>query len=343
MIGALFCGAFWVTCSSAYYAELGDYLIRLGLSWLFLTFLSFLAFSGIVTSLSTFFLSDDLRLLLGGAGRGAPAIPRALRPHAGAGRRGWWSCSSLPVLAGVGLAALRAARPSIVTAVIDVVPFVIIPVALGSAVHALPRQRLPRAARARHADADGPLFATSLVLLLRFIQPERLLRVESLPDVTAFFATLQSPVTPLLPSFWAGETLFASLQGGCDSLHAARALDDGAGAAVVVVRRRVRALALRGLQQGRRKRARRASRAAVRSIALARRAAARRRCGGTARQGPEGVPARRQPVVAAPAAAGARARLPLQLPRARSRAHPVHERRSSRTSTRSSTWRWRDS
>jgi ABC-2 type transport system permease protein len=39
--------------------------------------------------------------------------------------------------------------------------------------------------------------------------------------VTAFFSTLQSPITPLLPSFWAGETLFASLQGGWDMLHAA--------------------------------------------------------------------------------------------------------------------------
>ena len=49
----------------------------------------------------------------------------------------------------------------------------------------------------------GLLFAGSLVLLLRMIQPEQLLRVESLPDITDFFATLQSPVTPLLPSFWA--------------------------------------------------------------------------------------------------------------------------------------------
>ena len=39
-------------------------MLRVGLSWLFLTFLSFLAFSGLVTALSTFFLSDDLRLLL---------------------------------------------------------------------------------------------------------------------------------------------------------------------------------------------------------------------------------------------------------------------------------------
>ncbi|HMC76814.1 MAG TPA: hypothetical protein VKH34_06765, partial [Vicinamibacterales bacterium] len=61
--GAIFGGAFWLTEMLGDYAEFGDYLLRLGLSWLFLTFLSFLAFSGIVTALSTFFLSDDLRLL----------------------------------------------------------------------------------------------------------------------------------------------------------------------------------------------------------------------------------------------------------------------------------------
>ena len=67
----------------------------------------------------------------------------------------------------------------------------------------------------------GLLFAGSLVLLLRMIQPEQLLRVESLPDITDFFATLQSPATPLLPSFWAAETVFAALQGRFDALHMA--------------------------------------------------------------------------------------------------------------------------
>jgi ABC-2 type transport system permease protein len=66
----------------------------------------------------------------------------------------------------------------------------------------------------------GLLFAASLVILLRFIRPEQLLKVESLPDLTDFFTTLQSPITPLLPSFWAGEALFASLRGGRDLLHA---------------------------------------------------------------------------------------------------------------------------
>ena len=61
---ALYQGAFWLTGQLDAYAELGDYLLRIGLSWLFLTFISFLAFSGVVASLSTFFLSDDLRLLL---------------------------------------------------------------------------------------------------------------------------------------------------------------------------------------------------------------------------------------------------------------------------------------
>jgi ABC-2 type transport system permease protein len=46
------------------------------------------------------------------------------------------------------------------------------------------------------------------------------MRAESLPDLTGFFSTLQSPLTPLLPSFWAGELLFASLKGGWDPMHA---------------------------------------------------------------------------------------------------------------------------
>ena len=105
-------------------------------------------------------------------------------------------------------------------AVLTVVPFAVIPVAAGTAVTLLLVNVFP-ARRARDIlMLMGLLFAASLVLLLRFIRPEQLLKVESLPDLTAFFATLQSPITPLLPSFWAGETLFASLRGGSDLLHA---------------------------------------------------------------------------------------------------------------------------
>jgi ABC-2 type transport system permease protein len=120
------------------------------------------------------------------------------------------------------------------TALLIVVPFVVIPIAIGSAVTLMLVNVFP-ARRARDIlMLMGLVFAISLVLLLRFIQPERLLRVESMPEVTAFFATLQSPINLMLPSFWAGEALFAGLQGGRDLLHIA-ALWSTAAALVIVV------------------------------------------------------------------------------------------------------------
>jgi ABC-2 type transport system permease protein len=216
---ALLAGSFWITYQLADYAEFGDYLLRLGLSWLFLTFLSFLAFSAIVTALSTFFLSDDLRLLVA-----APIASRRLfygRFLRTIGQASWMVVIFLaPVLAGIGLARCATWSFYIVSA-LTVVPFVMIPVAIGTAVTLLLVNIFP-ARRARDIlMLMGLLFAGSLVILLRVIRPERLMDVESLPDVTGFFATLQSPVTPMLPSFWAGETLFASLHGSVDLVHGA--------------------------------------------------------------------------------------------------------------------------
>ena len=215
---ALFSGAYWLTGQLLGYTELGDYLLRLGLSWLFMTFLAFLAFSGVVTALSTFFLSDDLRLLMA-----APVAARRLflaRFARTLGQASWMVVVFLaPVLLGIGAA--HCAPPAFyLTAVLTIVPFSMIPVACGTATTLLLVNLLP-ARRARDIlMLMGLVFAAGLILLLRFIRPERLFRVESLPDITDFFATLQSPITPLLPSFWAGESLFASLQGGHDWLHA---------------------------------------------------------------------------------------------------------------------------
>ncbi|MFI5005863.1 MAG: hypothetical protein ACHQKZ_00430 [Solirubrobacterales bacterium] len=215
--GAIFTAVRWLTVQLLDYEELGDYLLRLGLGWVFLTLLSFLSFSAVVTSLSTFFLSDDLRLLL------ATPIPRSRlfysRFAKAVGQSGWMVAAFvLPVLLGVALA--RCVGPAFyLIAILTVVPFVLIPCALGSVVTLLLVNIFP-ARRARDVlTLMGLLFGMVLVVLLRVLRPERLLNVESLPDVTAFFTTLQSPVTPLLPSFWAGEVLFTGLQGGIDWLH----------------------------------------------------------------------------------------------------------------------------
>jgi ABC-2 type transport system permease protein len=232
VMAALFYGSFWVAWQAAQYDELGDYLVRIGLSWLFLTFLSFLAFSGVVAALSTFFLSDDLRLILA-----APVASRRLflaRFARTVAQAGWMVVVFLlPVLAGVGVAKC-APWSFIVTAMMTVVPFVVIPVACGSAITLMLVNVFP-ARRARDIlMLMGLMFAVSIVVLLRFLQPERLMKVESMPEVTDFFATLQSPITPMLPSFWAGEALFAGLKGGRDLMHIA-ALWSSALAAVVVV------------------------------------------------------------------------------------------------------------
>jgi ABC-2 type transport system permease protein len=236
-IGLLVCtllyrGSFWLTAQLSGYEDLGDYLLRLGLSWLFLTFLSFLAFSGIVTALSTFFLSEDLRLLLA-----APIATRRLfhaRFLRTVGQASWMVVVFLvPVLLGVGRARCATAA-FYATSIFTLVPFTIIPVAAGTLVTLLLVNTFP-ARRARDIlMLMGLLFAASLVILLRFIRPEQLMKVESLPNITDFFATLQSPITPMLPSFWAGETLFASLSGGFDRLHAAALWTTALGSIVVV-------------------------------------------------------------------------------------------------------------
>jgi ABC-2 type transport system permease protein len=218
VFAALLYGSAWLTWQLDDYDELGDYLLRLGLSWIFMTFLAFLTFSGIVTALSTFFLSDDLRLLLT-----APVAARRLfyaRFTRTVVQSSWMVVVFVtPVLLGIGLA--RCAPIGFyVTSALTIVPFAVIPVAVGTACTLLLVNVFP-ARRARDLlMLMGFLFAGSIVILLRMIRPEQLMHAESLPDVTGFFSTLQSPVTPLLPSFWAGELMFASLKGGWDFVHA---------------------------------------------------------------------------------------------------------------------------
>jgi ABC-2 type transport system permease protein len=228
---AIFAIVFWLTRRLLGYAELGDYLVRLALSWLFLTFLSFLAFSGVVTSLSTFFLSEDLRLLLA-----APVSHTRLfysRLARTVAQASWMVVVFLcPVLLAVGLARCAGALYYL-GIVFTVVPFVVIPVTLGALVTLALVNVFP-ARRARDIlMLMGLLFAVVLVLMLRFLQPEQLLKVESLPDITGFFSTLQTPLTPLMPSFWAGETLFSALQGSVDGLHAGALWTTAAGVVVL--------------------------------------------------------------------------------------------------------------
>ena len=106
--------------------------MRLGLSWLFLTFLSFLAFSGVVTALSTFFLSEDLRLLL--AAPVSPDAPVLLAARARRSAQASWMVVVFLLPGPARRSGSRAApgRSTTPAALLTVLPFVVIPVALGA-------------------------------------------------------------------------------------------------------------------------------------------------------------------------------------------------------------------
>ncbi|HWX24472.1 MAG TPA: hypothetical protein VN083_05490, partial [Vicinamibacteria bacterium] len=168
---SIFAGVFWLVWQLLDYEELGEYLVRLGLSWLFLTFLSFLTFSAIVTALSTFFLSEDLRLLFA-----APvAIHRLFysRLAKTVAQASWMVVVFMvPVLLGVGVARC-AGFVYYASALLVTVPFVLIPVCAGCVVTLLLVNIFP-ARRARDVlMLMGLLFAAALVLTLRMLRPER--------------------------------------------------------------------------------------------------------------------------------------------------------------------------
>ena len=294
---------FWLTWQLLDYEELGDYLIRLGLSWLFLTFLSFLAFSGVVTALSTFFLSEDLRLLW------PPPSPRDRlfysRFARTVGQASWMVVAFLvPVLLAVGRGPLRGRRATTRPSPSSSSPSCSSPWPRGALVTLLLVNVFP-ARRARDIlMLMGLLFAVALVLLLRFLRPERLLNVRV---AARRHGLLRHPPV-------ADHAAPALVLGGRDALHrpAGRArlastprrpVDDRAG------RRRPARAWPSGASTSRagarpRRPARPASRASSSSSGLARRLPLRTESRQPAREGPEGLPARHHAVVAAPPARG---------------------------------------
>ncbi len=215
--GVLFAAFFWLTWQALGYEELGSHLVRMGLSWLFLTFLSFIVFSAIVTSLASFFLAEDLRYLLA-----APLQPARFfyaRLCKAATQASWMVVAFvIPSLLGIGAAACGSWR-YYASVLLAVPSFVLIPSAAGALIALLLVNVFP-ARRVRDLLVlTGFVFVIVVVVLLRMLRPEQLLTVEALPDITAFFSGLQTPVTPLLPSYWASEAVFAGFQGRFDFFH----------------------------------------------------------------------------------------------------------------------------
>ncbi len=188
-------------------------LLGLGL----LLFLGILLLSNLIASLSSFFLARDLPTV-----RSAPVdwlslyTARLLETTASSS---WMVVLILvPVLAafgrvyGGGLAFLA-------VVVLTLIPFLIIPAAIGSAV-TLVLVRVFPARRSRDILAvTGLAAAALLVLVLRTLRPERLVNPETFRNLVDFLAALQGPATPWLPSGWGADAMMGSLSGSFDPYH----------------------------------------------------------------------------------------------------------------------------
>lgn len=190
---------------------IGDLLSAKLLSLAFLTFLMILVLSNVITALSTFFLSEDLELVVASPVDtikvyGARLIETIIDSS--------WMVALLAVPLLVAYGAVYAADwRYYVLAVGTVIPFLVLPAVAGTAFTLMLVNVFP-ARRTRDLLALVGLFAAAgVVALFRFLRPERLMRPEEFQDLVDFVAVLRTPTSPWLPSEWAGDALMSYLNG----------------------------------------------------------------------------------------------------------------------------------
>lgn len=190
----------------------GPLLTRKLLEILLISLFMMLCFSNVVTALSTFFLSEDLELLL------SLPISRAVlhytRLAETAVQSSWMMAMfGLPVFLAYGM--VYQAPVSYYLLLVVVVPaFVAIPVALGAAIASLLVNVFPARRTREFMAMAGVLAVVALFVLLRLLRPERFTDARAFDSVAAYVAEIQTPLPALFPPTWAVDVLLGSLQGG---------------------------------------------------------------------------------------------------------------------------------
>jgi len=193
---------------------IGDLLAGKLLGLAFLTFLMILILSNVITALSTFFLSDDLELVVASP-VDAVKVYGARLAETIVDSSWMVALLAVPLLAAYGVI-YGAGWVYYVLAVATLVPFLVVPAVVGSAVTLVLVNVFP-ARRTRDILALVGLFAAAgVVALFRFLRPERLVRPEEFRDLVDFMSVLRTPTSPWLPSEWAAHSLLGHLNGTFD-------------------------------------------------------------------------------------------------------------------------------
>ncbi len=189
----------------------GDLLASKLMAMMLLTFFSILLFSNMISSLSTFFLAEDLHLVLS-----CPVSFTRLyyaRLTETAIHSSWMVLLfGLPVFFAYGWV-YRSSLYYYLILIGTLIPFLIIPAALGTLFSMVLVNIFPARRTKEILFLLSIILVIGLYFLLRFLQPERLVNPESFAGLVEYFTALNTPSWPFLPSFWATESLLPFYQG----------------------------------------------------------------------------------------------------------------------------------
>jgi len=215
---ALLTAAFWVgtfllfTQTLRFFqtiSALGPVLTQRLLVMIFVSFFAILLISNVVTALTTFYLSADVRFLLV-----APVTRRRL--HQARFIETLVASSWMVLLFGfpvfLAYGVVYAAGPLYYLAVLaTLIPFLTIPAALGIMVTTVLVLVFP-ARRMRDILVVGSVaLIAGGYLALRLARPERLASPAEFAGFAAFLAAFEAPASPYLPTTWAAEVLLPFL------------------------------------------------------------------------------------------------------------------------------------
>src|SRR5687768_5350233 len=220
----LIAGIFWSAAFGISYRvlsyistqEIGFLIASKMLGVILLAFAAILLLSNLITALSSFFLAKDLDLLVA-----APLHWFRLyiaKLFETAAHSSWMVVLiAVPILTAYGIV-YRGGFLFPFVALAALIPFVILPAVIGSAITLVLVNVFP-ARRARDLLSLVALGAVAgLVLLLRVMRPEQLVRPEGFASLVEFLAVLRAPTNPFFPTEWAVDMIMNWLRHVADPL-----------------------------------------------------------------------------------------------------------------------------
>src|SRR5215470_13288507 len=187
--------------------DLGPLLMGQLLHMIFLTFFSMLIFSNTVTSLSTIYLSSDLLVLMSSPLRLTNVfISKFVQTLL---YSSWMVLLfGLPIFIAFGQVQ-QATLAYYVWLIPTLLPFLIVPAGLGILGTMLLMRYFPAQQTHKALTVLSVCFMAALVVLIRFLRPERLVREAPDEFLMQFLNSLKTPDLPWLPSTWAARALLA--------------------------------------------------------------------------------------------------------------------------------------